>query len=148
MTFENNYVDQNKVDIILSIFNMAEGEGCDLSLEGKVEIVRMYSACNQNAREVRRLLYQKGVKEGKWSKCGIDKAPLPAVFTIHRINKTFNQTGCVSKMLTRGRKRKKTVTTAENMQLVAEEVFRSPDIPKSISRLADSLDISETSIVF
>ena len=78
---------------------MAEGEGCDITLEEKIEIVRLYSTCESNARETRRLLYQKGVKEKKRSKCGIEKAPIPSVSTIHMINKTFNETGCVSKTL-------------------------------------------------
>ena len=58
------------------------------------------------------------------------------------VNKTFDETGCVSKTLEQGHQRKRTVTTAENVLLVAEEIFRSPDIPKSHRRLFDTLNIS------
>ena len=118
---------------------MAEGEGCKITLQEKVAIVRLYSVSESNARQTRRLIYQNGVKEQKWSECGMEKAPIPSVSTIHRINKMFDETGCVSKSMLQGRKRKRTVTTAENMHLVAEEIFRSPNIPKSHRRLSNAL---------
>ena len=69
-----------------------------------------------------------------------------SVSTIHRVDKTFNETGCLSGTLAQDRKRKRTFVTAENMQLVTEEIFRSPDIPKSHRRLSDTLDISASSL--
>ena len=130
---------------------MAEGVdwGCNLTLEEKVQIVRLYSISQNNAWQTRKLIYQQGVKEKKWNEVGIEKAPVPSVSTIHRVNKTFDETGCVSKALVQGSKRKRTVTTAENMQLVAEGIFRNPDIPRSHRCLSDTLNISASpSIAF
>ena len=75
---------------------MAEGVGCNLTLEEKVEIVRLYAISQNNARQTRKLIDQKGVKEKKWNEVGVEKAPIPSVSPIHRVNKTFDETSCVS----------------------------------------------------
>ena len=56
----------------------------------------------------------------------------------------FDETGCVSKTLVQGLQRKSHM--AENMQLVAEEILRSPNIPKSYRRLSDTLANSASSL--
>ena len=96
------------------------------SIEEKIQIVRLYSANSGNVREVRRKLYQRGVAEGKWSKVGIEKAPTPSHTAIDKINKTFDETGCVDRSLLKVHNRVKTVVTQENMERVADEVLRSP----------------------
>ena len=80
---------------------MAERVDCNLALEEKLEMVWLYSISQNNARQSRKLIYQKGVKEKKWNEVGVEKAPIPSVSTIHRVNKMFDESGCVSKMLVR-----------------------------------------------
>ena len=72
------------------------------------------------------------------------KKLIPSVSTIHRVNKTFDDTGCVPKNV--GTRLQEKKTTAENMQIVAEEIFRSPDIPKRHCCPSDTLDISMISL--
>ena len=75
---------------------MAEG-GCNITLEEKVEIVQLHSISQNNTRQTRKLIYQKGVKEKKWNEVGIEKASIQSVST--RVNQTFAETGRVSKTL-------------------------------------------------
>ena len=60
-----------------------------MSVEKKVEIVRPFSVSGGNAAETRRMLYQKGVEEGKWYKCGLGKVPIPSRVTISNIIQHF-----------------------------------------------------------
>ena len=68
-----------------------------LSISEKVEIVRLYSICDGNAMQTPRMLYRKGLDEGKWKKIGVNRANIPCLQTILDINKTFNETGCIDK---------------------------------------------------
>ena len=76
-----------------------------LSINEKVELVRLYSASNKNTAETRLKMYEKGIDEGKWGKVGISRVPLPSYQTILNVNnKVFDKTGCVDKNLLKTKK--------------------------------------------
>ena len=117
-----------------------------LSVEAKVEIVKHFYANKENAGLTRTTLYQAGVSQGKWDKIGVERAPIPSAKAIIRIAGTFSETGCVDKNLLKSYKRQRTITTAENIKRVREEVLKSPDVSKSHRRLSAILGLSEHSI--
>ena len=119
-----------------------------LTLDVKIRIVRLYSKSDENASEVRRKLYQLGIDEGRWGKVGLEKADIPSINTIKSINEHFNKTGRVDQVLSQGgnQKRKKRVVTPENIERVEDELFRSPETPKSHRRISYTLGISPSSI--
>ena len=53
-----------------------------LSISEKVEIVRLYSIYDGNAAQTRRMLYLKGLDEGKWKKIGVNRANIPCIQTL------------------------------------------------------------------
>ena len=63
-----------------------------LNIWEKVEIVRLYSICDGNAAQTRRMLYRKGLNEGKWKKIGVNRANIPCIQTVLDINKTLELT--------------------------------------------------------
>ena len=116
-----------------------------LSMQEKVKIVRLYSK-HQSIRETQHALYQEGVNSRKWGKVGIKRSGVPSTTTIHNINQLFDDTGCVKKTKHKSFSRKKTITSAENLALVREEVLKSPDVSKSHRRLSATLGLSSSSI--
>ena len=116
-----------------------------LSMQEKVKIVRLYSK-HQSIRETRHALYQEAVDSGRWGKVGIERSGVPSTTTIHNINQLFDETGCVEKRKHKSFSRNKSVTTAENLALVREEVLKSPDVSKSHRRLSATLGLSSSSI--
>ena len=116
-----------------------------LSMQEKVKIVRLYSK-HQSIRETQHALYQEGVNSGRWGKVGIERSGVPSTTTIHNINQLFDDTGCVEKRKHKSFSRKKTITSAENLALVREEVLKSPDVSKSHRRLSATLGLSSSSI--
>lgn len=117
-----------------------------LTVEERVKIVRIYSVQGGCATATRRILYQEGVEAGKWQEVGVDRAAIPSRQTIEYINKTFDETGCVSKRMLKSTGRERTVTTADNLRRVREEVLRSPDVSKSHRRLSATLKLSPSSV--
>ena len=111
----------------------------------KVKIVRLYSK-TESMRETRLALYQEGISAGKWGKVGVERSGVPSVMAISRVNKLFDETGCVEKRQHKSFVRRKTVTTAENLALVREEVLKSPDVSKSHRRLSATLGLSSSSV--
>ena len=101
----------------------AEGVGCKLTLEEKIEFGYIQSV--NNARQTRKLIYQKGLKEKKWNEVGVEKLLFLLFPSFTGLTKRLS----VSKTLVQDCKRKRTVTTAENMQLVAEEISRYSEEP-------------------
>ena len=116
-----------------------------LTLSEKVRMVRLYSVHN-SLQETRLALYQEGVNSGKWGKVGIERSGVPERSTIFRINKLFDETGSVEKRNLKSCTRRKTVTTAENLAMVRNEVLKSPDVSKSHRRLSATLGLSTSSI--
>ena len=116
-----------------------------LSLAEKVQIVRLYSKFG-SLNDTRHALYQEGVLAGKWGKVGVERSPVPDRSTISRINKLFDETGSVQKRNLKICTRKSTISTAENLALVREEVLKSPDVSKSHRHLSSTLNISTGSV--
>ena len=82
-----------------------------------------FSASGGCASTTRLTLYQEGVSSGKWGKIGLERAPVLCRQAMIKINKTFDETGCVDKTLLKSStKRIETVTIGENLQRVKEEV--------------------------
>ena len=93
------------------------------------------------AAQTRRMLYRKGLDEGKWKIIGVNIANIPCIQTILDIDKTFNKTGCIDKNLIKEGKHKRPTRTLENIQRVREEMCRRPEASKSCRRLSATLDI-------
>ena len=117
-----------------------------LTIDEKVHIVKLYYGNGENAEATRKLLYQEGVASGKWDKIGVDRAPIPSKQSIITITETFTETGSVDKHILKSYKRHRTVTTADNIQRVKEEVLKSPDVSKSHRRLSATLGLSPHTI--
>ena len=115
-----------------------------LSISEKVEIFRLYSICDGNAAQTRRIMYRKGLDEGKWKEIGVNRANIPCIQTILDINKTFNETGCIGKNLLKEGKHKRPTRTLENIERVMEEMCRSPEVSKSCRRVSAAIDIPPT----
>ena len=118
---------------------------CTLTTADKVRIVRLYSINGEFARATRRVVYQAGVGAGKWKKVGLERAPVTTHQTMIYINKMFEETGCVEERILKTFQSKRTITTAENLQHVYNEVLKSPDVSKSHRRLSATLRISNSS---
>ena len=54
-------------------FTMAGGRPLHCPVEEKVEIVKIYYSCGENAETTRRTLYQNGVESKKWDKIYAEK---------------------------------------------------------------------------
>ena len=117
-----------------------------LSISEKVEIVRLYSICDGNAAQTRRMLYRKGLDEGKWKTIGVNRANIPCIQTILDMNKTFNETSCIDKNLLKEGKHKRPTKTLENIQRVREEMCRRPEVSKSCRHVSATLDIPPTCV--
>ena len=119
--------------------------GTQLTLSEKVRIVRLYSLYGTYP-SIQRVLYQESVLEGKWGKIGVDRADVSSRKAIEKVNKLFDATGSVEKRNLKSFTRKRTITTAENLAMVREEVLKSPDVSKSHRRLSATLGLSSRSI--
>ena len=80
-------------------FTMAGGRPLHCPVEEKVEIVKIYYSCGENAETTRRTLYQNGVELKKWDKIGMDRAPIPSGRAIREVIGVFNETGYVDRKL-------------------------------------------------
>lgn len=101
-----------------------------LSLEEKVDCVRLYSATNNYSEVKRRMAAKFGT-------------PGPSLITIKNVNKKFDETGSVEESK---RSRPKTVVTDANKVRLQNELASSQEKDKSQRRLSARLDISRTSI--